>query len=210
EQQPFFSAGAVDLSVEWRALFDGSIVGEISFIAPKLIFTKDKTEVGQVAKDTADFRTLLNSFMPLKVNRFEIHNGSIQYVDHTSSPKVDIAMNNVQAVAQNLINTADKQEKLPADLKATANAYEGSLSLNMKLDALAEDPTFDLNARIEHANLVKLNDFFKAYGGFDVNKGTLGLYTEFAATEGKFKGYVKPIIKDLDVKGPEDKEDGFW
>ena len=42
-----------------------------------------------------------------------------------------------------------------------------------------------------------------------MNKGTLGLYTEFAAKDGKYKGYVKPIIKDLDVVGPEDKKDNF-
>lgn len=30
-----------------------------------------------------------------------------------------------------------------------------------------------------------------------------------AAKDGKFKGYVKPIIKDLDVVGPEDKNDSF-
>jgi hypothetical protein len=35
------------------------------------------------------------------------------------------------------------------------------------------------------------------------------LYTEFASKEGKYKGYVKPIIKDLDVVGPEDRKDAF-
>src|SRR4029078_12599315 len=57
--------------------------------------------------------------------------------------------------------------------------------------------------------LPELNEFFKAYGKFDVNKGTFGLYSEMAAKDNKFTGYVKPIIKDLDVFGPEDKNDGF-
>jgi len=50
----------------------------------------------------------------------------------------------------------------------------------------------------------------KAYGNFDVNKGTFGLYTEMAAKDGKFKGYVKPIIKDLDVVGIEDENDNVF
>lgn len=37
----------------------------------------------------------------------------------------------------------------------------------------------------------------------------MGLYSEFAADNGKFKGYVKPIIKNLEVRGPEDKDDKF-
>lgn len=209
KQTPFFSSRTVDLSVEWRALFEGSLVGEIELYSPKLVFTKDKAEIGQVAKDTNDFRKVLKDFMPLKINRFEVQNGSIHYVDSTSSPKVDLSLKETYVLAQNLKNTSDKKEKLPSTVVARANAYGGSLSLDMKLDGLADKPTFDLTAELKGANLVKVNDFFIAYGKFDVSKGTMGLYSEFAADDGKFKGYVKPIIKDLDVKGPEDKDDKF-
>jgi hypothetical protein len=80
----------------------------------------------------------------------------------------------------------------------------------MKLNALNKYPTFDLNAEIKNTNLVLLNDFLKAYGNFDVHRGNFGLYTEMAAKDGKFKGYVKPIIKDLKVVGPEDRHDKFF
>ncbi|MCW3121195.1 MAG: hypothetical protein JWQ38_687 [Flavipsychrobacter sp.] len=209
KQIKFFASHKVDLSVEWPALFDGRVVGKIKLFSPNLIFTKDKTEIGQVAHDTDDFRKIIKDFMPLKVNRFEAVNGSIHYVDATSNPKVDISLKGTHIVATNLKNTSDKKEKLPSNVIATANAYEGSLSLHMDLDGLAKSPTFDLTAEIKHANLVLLNDFFKAYGKFDVNRGTLGLYTEIAAENGKFVGYVKPIIKDLKVLGSEDKNDGF-
>jgi hypothetical protein len=55
-----------------------------------------------------------------------------------------------------------------------------------------------------------LNDFLRAYGNFDVQKGTFSLYSEVATKDGKFKGYVKPIIKDLDVVGSEDRSDNFF
>lgn len=209
KQTEFFSSKTIDLSVEWKSLLKGSLVGELEFASPKLIFTKDKTEIGQVAKDTNDFRKMLKNFMPLKVNRFEIVNGSIHYVDKSASPKVDVFLTKAHVLATNLRNTTDEKEKLPSDINAQADVYDGSLSMKMKIDALADDPTFDLSAEIKNANLVKLNDFFKAYGKFDINKGSFGLYTEFAAAEGKFKGYVKPIIKDLDVLGIEDKNDPF-
>ena len=45
---------------------------------------------------------------------------------------------------------------------------------------------------------------------FDIHKGNFGLYTEMAAKDGKFKRYVKPIIKDLKVVGPEDRHDKFF
>lgn len=210
DQTEFFSSRLVDLSIEWQALFKGRIVGEMEFRQPKLIFTKDKAELTDVAKDTNDFRKILKDFMPLKVNRFEVFDGSLHYVDETSDPKVDISLDSTHIAAYNLTNVEKSGHTLPSTIRATAYAYEGSLSFKMKLDPLAEDPTFDLEAEMEGLNLVLLNEYLKTYGDFDINKGTFGLYTEFAAKEGKFAGYVKPIIKDLDVLGPEDKEDKFF
>jgi|GEM_PF-2945752 len=38
-----------------------------------------------------------------------------------------------------------------------------------------------------------------AYGNFDVKKGAFYVFTEFAVKDGNFKGYVKPLIKVLDI-----------
>lgn len=148
--------------------------------------------------------------MPLQINRVEINEGIIKYRDNFSKPKVDIALTNANAVALNLKNSYDSSALLPASLKASANIYDGDFSLNVKLNPLAEVPTFDMNAEAKNINLVKLNEFFQAYAKVDVNKGNFGLYTEVAAKEGKFKGYVKPLIKDLDILGKEDRDDNVF
>ncbi len=210
EQTEFFRVDHVDLSVEWRALFRGALVGELLFEAPTLIFTQEKADAEAVAKDTSDFRQLLQDFMPLRVNRFEVARGSIRYTDSTVTPLVDIALEEAHIVAENLKNTTNDGEKLPSTIRAHARAYGGSLTLRMDLDAMAAQPTFDLTAEIEGANLPDLNDFFIAYGKFDVSQGTFGLYSEFAADEGRYKGYVKPIIKDLEVVGTEDRDESFF
>ncbi|GAA4469610.1 DUF748 domain-containing protein [Nemorincola caseinilytica] len=209
QQVDFFSARKIDLAIEWQPLLHGSVVGNIGFLYPRLVFTKDKAELGEVAKDTNDFRKILKDLMPLKVNRFEIQHGSIHYVDSTAIPKVDVSLDDVYVLAQNLKNTTDSRELLPSTVVATAGVYGGTLEMNMKLDALADDPTFDMMADMKGANLASLNDFFKVYGKFDVSHGTMGLYTEFAAKEGRFTGYVKPIAKDLKIRGPEDEHDKF-
>lgn len=41
---PFFSAARIDLSVEWSALFKGSVVGEIEITNPELNFVAAKSE----------------------------------------------------------------------------------------------------------------------------------------------------------------------
>lgn len=207
KETPFFGASQIDLSVEWKALFHGSIVGELVFESPMMRFTKDKVEPDEVRNDSSSFKNLLDDFMPLQVNRVEINNGSIQYIDESSKPRVDIHLTNAYALAENLRNSYDSTVVLPASLRAHANIYEGELAINMKLNPLADEPTFDVNAELKNTNLVKLNDFFKAYAKVDVNKGRFGLYTEVAAKEGKFAGYVKPLIQDLDILGQEDRDD---
>jgi hypothetical protein len=210
KQTEFFKSRAIDLSLEWGALFHGSIVGELIFDSPELIFTKDKAEIGDVKKDTTDFRILLKALMPLKVNRFEVNDGAIHYADNTSQPKIDISLKQTHILALNLTNVINNKIELPSTVTAQASVYEGSLNFNMKLNALAAYATFELNAEIKNTNLVLLNDFLKAYGNFDVNRGTFSLYTEMAAKDGKFVGYIKPIITDLKVLGSQDRHDSFF
>jgi hypothetical protein len=213
KQTPFFSSENVDISIEWKSLFKGEIVSELIFNTSVLRFTEDAAEPEQLEKDTNDFRRMLKTFTPIKVNRFEVFDGKIQYIDNTVTPKVDIHLDNAHIIANNLSNVEDTT-LLPAKVTASADVYGGKLSFNMRINALANDPTYDLNAEIKGANLAKMNTFFKAYADFDVSKGNFGLYMEIAAKDRKFIGYVKPIIKDLEIVGPEDRKDSvlskFW
>jgi len=211
KQTPFFGAKSIDLSIEWKSLFKGEVVGQLTFLEPTLRFTAEKVEPDKIKKDSSDFKKLLEDFMPLKVNKFEVVDGNIQYIDEGSKPRVDVTMTNTDIVALNLRNAYDSTaEILPASINANAEVYDGTLDFHMRLNPMAEVPTFDMNAELKNTNLVKLNDFFQAYAKVDVNKGTLGIYTEIAAKDGKFMGYVKPLLKDMDVLGRDDRDDNIF
>ncbi|MEO8733996.1 MAG: DUF748 domain-containing protein [Flavobacteriales bacterium] len=210
KRTPFLSAGVIDLSLQWNALFHGRIVGELVIDTAEVRFTKAAAEPADLEKDTASFGDLLHSFMPLKINRLEIHNSAIRYIDPTSKPKVDVQLSNVDVLATNLTNATDSAVVLPSKVVASAELYGGQLTFNMGIDPLAAQPTFDMNMKLTKTDLKQLNQLLRAYGNFDVNKGTMSLYTEMATRDGEFDGYVKPVIKDLDVLGPEDKSDSFF
>lgn len=196
---PFFKASAIDLSVQWKAIFKGSVVGEIYVENAVLNFVKGKHKNEDTKADTADFRRLIKDLMPLTVNHFEVSNSEIHYIEQFSNPRINLALEDLNVVATNLSNINDSTKLLPAHAEASAHAYDGNLKLKVDFDALKDKPTFDMNVEIKNVNLVKLNDFLRAYGNFDVKKGNFGLYAEFAGKEGGFGGYVKPILKDLDV-----------
>lgn len=208
-QVTFFHSEVIDLSLEWKALFHGSIAGKLIFQRPMLRFTKEKTDFSKVKQDTSDFRVILKKFMPLDVNKFEVNHGEVEYMDSTSKPVISLKMTETYILALNLKNAYKKGELLPASVTAHAYVYGGSVNYEMKLNPLAGRPQFDVNAELKNANLTDFNNFFLAYGKFDIHKGNLGIYTEMAAKDGKFKGYVKPVIKDLQVYGPQDSAKGF-
>lgn len=207
KQTPFLAADMIDLSIEWRSLLKGTLAGKVIVDRPVMRFTKTEVEPKEIQRDSSDFRQVLEDLMPLEINRLEFRNGEIQYVDNTSRPKVDISMTDVDVVALNLRNSYDSVSLLPATINAQATIYDGRLEMGMRLNPLADVPTFDLNAEWQHTNLAKLNEFFQAYAKVDVNKGTFGLYAEVAAKDGRFTGYVKPLLEDIDVLGMEDRDD---
>ena len=210
---PFFSTRAIDLSVEWNAIFKGSFVGEIYLDDPKLNFVNGVHKNENVKADTADFRQLIKDLMPMTINHFEINNGQIHYIDKGIKPMVDIAMTKIYASATNLSNVNDSAKLLPAHLDVFGEAYHGNFNMKIDFDALNKIPTFDLNAELKHLNLVELNNFLKAYGNFEVTRGEFGLYTEFAARNGEFGGYVKPMINNMKVslwKKDEGLKQDLW
>jgi hypothetical protein len=207
----FFSSNAIDISVEWKALLHGKIVGEIYFEKPVLKYTLDKTVGKKREKDTVDFIQVIKDMVPLRINHFGVQNGQIHYIDPKSKPKVDIFVSNLYLEGRGLTNKPDPKLLLPAEISLHGNLYDGNLTVNAKLNPLTKIPTFDLNGTLTKTNLKSFNEFFNAYGNFSAKEGTMSLYTECAAKDNKFRGYVKPLIKDFKIEqGEGDFVDIVW
>jgi hypothetical protein len=208
---PFFSADKIDLSVEWSALFNGSIVGEIIFSNPKLNFVSGPSEDQSQTGVDESWQETVKDLFPLKINRFEIVNGEIHYRDFHSDPEVDVYLQNIQAVATNLTNSEDLSEDLVADIRAKGIIMEsGQFHIETKIDPYKPAPTFDLDFSVRNVNLPKLNNFLKAYASFDVQAGTFDLDGEFAASDGRFEGYAKPILRDMKVFSLEEEHENVF
>jgi hypothetical protein len=207
---PFFSAELVDFSVEWGALMRGSLVGEVELHSPRLNFVVAKTKKESQTGIDSSWADRSEELFPLDINRFSIRGGEIRFRDLTRTPKVDIRIDRIEALAQGLTTRADDGDgPLPATLHATGKAMgQAEVRLDLKLDPMAKEPTFDMDGELKNLELPVLNEFLKAYAGLDAEGGTFSLFTEIAASEGKFKGYVKPLAKDLKVFSPRDKDEG--
>lgn len=197
---PFLSCPVIDLSLEWKALLHGSIVGKVFIRGPVVNFVKGPTEAQSQAKVDRGWERTAQELMPLTVNRFIVQGGEIHYRDFNSQPKVDIVLSSVSVAAANLSTIERKNEPLPAEARVRAACFgSGSLNVWVALNPLKQSPTFELKETLRGVELAKLNDFFAAYAKFKVKGGTFELYSEVAGKDGRFVGYAKPIIHGLEV-----------
>lgn len=210
---PFVEVPLIDLSVQWKALFDGSIVGEIIMDKPVLNFAVAEDSSGRKAKQDgsgADWSEALNDLIPFTINHFEIVSGKITFKDFSTNPEIDIFIDSLNLVATNLGNVKDEAVKLPSTLKATGTSLGGGLlDIDAKLNVLKKIPDIDLDLQFENVDVVALNDFIRAYAKVDAEKGIFSLYSELAIDNGEITGYVKPIIEDLQIIDWSKEEESF-
>lgn len=209
-EKPFFAANAIDLSVHWKDLFKGSIVGEVNFFEPQVNFQTTQSADSVVAGEDVDWTESIKDLIPIRINLFTIENGSISYLDPYADPPVDVYLHDLDFRLENIRNVEDQDDPLPSPFRMSATSLgEGRLTMDGRANLLKQMPDFDLNLEFENADLTAFNDFFKAYAWFDFEQGNFSLYTEMALVDGSIDGYFKPVMTDLKVIDWRDEEEGF-
>lgn len=203
---PFVDIDNIDISIEWKALLHGSIVGEVVFERPRVNFVAgDKVDEAQTGSGV-DWREQVKDLVPLQINRLEIVNGDVHYLEPNAKPTIDIAMDSLYVVVANLTNSSDASGSLVANAEMSARMMgKAPIYASAHIDPYDPEGTFDVNAELEGFEVAELNDLLKEYLKIDVVAGTFSLYAEAKAESGDLEGYVKPLLNDLDiVNKPED------
>jgi Domain of Unknown Function (DUF748) len=191
---PLFAATRLDLAIEWRELFHGSVVGQVVMVRPQLNF--EETQTGT----NVSWDQMLGSLFPFKLNRMDVLDGQVHFRSPHANPPVDIYLTNVTVTATNLGNSREIKSELPAGVVAHASTVGGGgVKLNLRLNPLKASPTYEITAEITNVALAGLNDFFKAYGKFDVESGQFAMFASVAAKDGNYEGYLKVFFGKLKV-----------
>jgi hypothetical protein len=197
---PFFSAPALDLSLQWSELIHGKLVSKIEMISPSVNFVSGPTKAQSQSGTENNWGDTLSSLVPFKINSLIITNGQAHFKNPYSTPPVDIYMTQVFGVATNLTNSREIKQALPAGVEAFGKTLgEGDFDFKCSLNPLADPPMFQLDGSLTNVDLTQLNGFLRAYGKFDVARGNFAFFTSFAAADGKYDGYVKVLFKNLKI-----------
>lgn len=220
----FVSLETVDISVHWKALLHGGIVAEIQLTAPKLNIVAERKkepkqehqaenrEKGKLAKgEDTSWQKQVKQLVPLEINRIGITRGEVHFRDPYSDPKVDVPVKNIHGEVTNLTNSEKLSKSMVAHAAFHAMALNsGKLTLRGHVNPYAKKPAFTVAAELVDLQMTELNDFLKAYANVDAEKGTFSIYSEAESKQGRFEGYVKPIIRDLKILRWKDEQEGFF
>jgi uncharacterized protein involved in outer membrane biogenesis len=102
---PFLKINRTDLSVEWKSVFKGRLVGEVILENPQLHIVAAAGNKGSRQEPTrAHWTEAVKDLMPITINRLQVHHGKLAYLDFNASPNVDLHIHGMQLQALNLAN----------------------------------------------------------------------------------------------------------
>lgn len=197
---PLLASPDVEFSVQWGALFQGKIVGEVILEQPELNFVRGGSTSGSQLDVDSEWLQVVKDLFPLRINRFDIRNGDLHYRDLNSEPKVDVKLSNVNVTGTNFSNTRQPTTDSVATIKADAKAEDAApVHLESQIQPAAKEPTFSVEGSVTKLKVPRLNDLLRAYLNVDAESGTLDVYTSIRAEKGRISGSIKPLIKDLSI-----------
>jgi hypothetical protein len=205
---PFFKTRRLEMSVEWRSLLRGSLVSEAAFLSPELNLVQARDPDASQLGDEQNWNTTLEALFPFRFNTITVSDGTIRFVAPGISTRDAITARNVNASVSNLTNVIDAGKRTFADFNVTGDVLDGAPAVvKGSVDAFAAQPTFDVNLEVKGVKLPEVNPWLREYIKADAEAGDFELYLELAASEGKFAGYAKPILQNVDLYRSGEEEE---
>lgn len=166
---------ALHAGVDWRALLHGGLKARFSFDEPELHI--DLTHLKKEAADKTKmsergWQRAAQEIYPLEINRFQVHNGEVTYID--KDPKKPMRIERLYVDLQNIRNVRSAAGTYPSPLHVQAHVFgSGRLDLTGHADLLAEPfAAIDADFRLDGVPLAAVNPVAK-YAHVEIGGGVL-------------------------------------
>ena len=161
-------------------------------------------QTAQAAKQVAG-----KSDTQLRIDRLDVIKSTFGFANQAATPAYRLVLTDTNLTLQHLSNQqGDGQAsvRLHGELMGSGNT-----NVTATLQPQTGSADMDLTAQIEGADLVRLRDLVRAYGGFDIAAGEFSVYSELHVKNGAIAGYVKPLFSGIEVgnDGPGAAEKGL-
>lgn len=141
----------------------------------------------------------------VKVEHGKVLNSEIGFVNKATDPAYRVFMADLDMDVDNLSNRLDEG----TGVVKIMGKFMGSGHTEAKGTFRPEHPKpdFDLNVKIVRTNVETFNNVLRAYGDLDAHRGTFAFFSQLDVKNDEIHGYVKPMLKDVEVYDPEQDKD---
>jgi len=202
---PFFDSNRVDFSIEWRSLFHGSLVAEAHFYQPKLNLVEGPSPKQSQLGTEEDWHDRLEELFPFHFNTIEIHDGTATFRTPGIAVGDALTARHVNGIITNITNVVETEKDAFAEFRLTGKVLGGAEAWAYgSAEPFSKRSTFDLNMAVENVDVPHVNPWLRQYLKADAKSGDFDLYLEVASANGRYQGFAKPMLENVQFLSSED------
>jgi hypothetical protein len=133
----------------------------------------------------------------VRVNEVRIEGGELGFVNQAVTPEYRLYLADSHV---RLNHYSNQLREGPASLVVTGKFMgTGDTQISTIMRPPEESPDQEVRIKIAGTQIRSMNNLLRAYGKFDVVGGVFSCYAEIRIDDGSIRGYVKPLVRKLDV-----------
>jgi len=133
----------------------------------------------------------------LRIDRLDVLKSTFGFTNQAAKSPYRLLLTDTNLTVEHLGNQGQNG---PAVARLNGQLMgRGETRVTATLQRQAGRADMDVTAQIEDADLVRLKDLVRAYGGFDIRAGELSVYSELKTRGDDLTGYVKPLFRGVEV-----------
>jgi len=146
-----------------------------------------------------------NADTHVRIDQIKILNSEVGYVNEAITPTYRLYLTEAE-IALEHYSTQLRDGAASFNLNGKFMGTGGT-EITGILRPETASPEFELHVSIAETQVRPMNNLLRAYGDFDVVAGRVSVYSEMDIDHGMITGYVKPLVKDLDVYDTQQDRD---
>lgn len=207
--QPFVDMPRMDLALQWPALLRARLAGEIVMHSPIINLIQGESDRDTQLGTGVNWPEEVRDLFPFTFNRVDVIDALVTFRAPGIEAEESLTLRNGRLLLRNLTNVQREEQQAFADLELEGAVMGNApLALTGRFDPNAAVPTFDLNLALEGAQLPDVNPWLSEFLNVDAEAGAFSMYTELAAADGRFEGYIKPVMENPQIFSLQEPSSG--
>jgi hypothetical protein len=197
-QEPLLFVPNVDVQVVWRKLLRGDLVADVSLDRPKIDLKQERGT--REPRRLPNLGESLEKMARVRVDVVRIRDGAADFVDPTRSPPPEIWLHGVDGEVRDIATREALSRGRPTTLDATATLqHTGKVMAHVEADPWAKGLTFNGRVELRHLAAPDIDALLVSDTDLKPTQGSIDLYADFQARDGKLNGGVKVLAENLEL-----------